>query len=573
MLKPKARKNNEFADLLDEMADILEINNVQWKPQAYRRASRAIYSSGQTIVEVYEKEGKKGLKEIDGVGDAIADHIEEWLKTGKVKKFEKLRKGTPKGLLDMMHIEGLGPKRIAVLSKKGIKSVDDLKKAVKAGKIRKIPGFGEHSEENMSKSIGMFELGNKRMLIDKAMENAEEIINYIKQNVKVEKIDYAGSLRRMKETIGDIDVLAVSEKAKDVMDAFATMPNVSRILAKGSTKSSVVLQGGVQADLRVVPKESYAAALNYFTGSKEHNVRMRQLAIKKGWKLSEYGLFDKKGKAFALKDEAALYKKFGLEYIPPELREMRGEFENKIPKLVEMKDIKGDLHMHTTYTDGINTIEEMAIAAKKRGYEYIAITDHSQKLKIVNGLSAERMKKQWKEIDQVAKKVGIKILKGTESDILKDGSLDYPEEVLKKLDIVLAGAHTGFHDSKKDNTERTITALDNKYLNILVHPTGRIQGQRMGYDIDIKKVIDEAADKKKVLELDAQPARLDLNDVNLMYAKSQGVKISIDTDAHSAAQLGFMRYGIGMARRGWLTKKDVINTMSYSQLMDLLKRA
>ncbi|MBD3263460.1 DNA polymerase/3'-5' exonuclease PolX [Candidatus Woesearchaeota archaeon] len=565
--------NRELAKMFRELALILEFKEVKWKPRAYREAAYGVEALSRDVEDVYEKEGKKGLKEIPGVGESIADHIIEYVKKGRIKKFEELRKKYPKEVTDLVDLEGLGPKSVKKLIKElDISSAKDLRKAAKEHKIKDIKGFGKKTEKNIIEALKLGEERKERMQLNIALDIAEELVEYLKKNAPLQEIDYVGSLRRMKETIGDIDILVISDKPKKVMETFTKMDKVKRVISKGTTRSSVILkEENVHVDLRVVKKSSYAAAMQYFTGSKEHSIELRKRAIKKGYKLSEYGLFKKKSdRKISCKSEKTLYKKLDLDYIPPEMRENRGEIDaaakGKLPDLVELDDINGDFHMHTKYSDGADTIETMAKAAQKKGYRYIAVADHSKSARIAGGMDEKSIKKQWKEIDRIAKKHKIKILKSAEIDILKDGSLDYPEEILKKLDIVIGGVHSNFKMSRKKMTERIVKALKNKHLNILAHPTGRLIGKRKGYDVDLAEIFKVAADEGKVLELNSQPERLDLNGMNALAAKKKGVKFCISTDSKSGDQLNLMRYGVGQARRGWLEKKDVINTYTWKKL-------
>ena len=561
--------NKEFAKLLEKAADALELMKVEWKPRAYRRAARGIENYREEIEDVYKEGGKKGLRDIPGVGDSIAMHIEEYLKTGKVAKWERLFASIPEASIQLMELKGLGPRKAAILTEKlKLRSMEDLRKAVAEGKIRRIPGFGATTEKNIMESIAQYRAGHERMLISEALPVAERIVRYLSEK-QVERVDFTGSLRRMRETIGDLDILAASGTPEKVMDEFTRMPGVRKVLSKGSTKSSVLLEGGLQVDLRVVPSGVYGAALQYFTGNKDHNVQLRRIAIKRGYKLSEYGLL--KGKeAVAGKTEEEVYRELGLSYIPPELREDRGEIEaaraGKIPELVSLDDIKGDLHIHTKYSDGLESVERMAQEAGRLGYEYMAITDHSPSERIARGLDEPRLEKQWAEIERVSKKSGMKILKGAEVDILPDGSLDYPERILEKLQVVVCSVHSGFKMSGRAMTERVIRALESRHLDILAHPSGRMIGKREGYSIDLEAVFEAAADKKKIMEVDSQGERMDLDDIHIMKAKEYGLRFSVASDAHSSGQLPLMRYGIGQARRGWLEKKDVVNAMPFPEL-------
>ena len=582
----KSLKNREIAELFYEAADILEYQQIEWKPRAYRKAAQMIENLGEDVEKIYERKGKEGLNEIPGVGEAIADHIAEYLETGKVEKFEKLKEKAPSGTVELMEIRGLGAKKMKKLADAlGIKTLLDLENAIKDHKIRRLEGFGEKSEENIAKAIEQYERGHDRINLGKALPLAEEIIAALKARcespckIDLSKIIYTGSLRRLKETIGDIDILAEAgrEEALKVMDAFVSLPEVEQVVLKGSTKSSVILKEGTSIDLRVVPPESYGAALQYFTGSKEHNIELRNIAIREGYKLSEYGLYLKNsGKQVAGKSEEEVYNKLGLAYIPPELRENRGEIksaaENALPELVEAGDIKGDLHIHTSYSEGQGSLEAMAERAESLGYEYIAITDHSRSQRIANGMEIETLKDQWKEIDKISKNFKIKILKGSEVEILRDGSLDYPEEILKELDVVVGAVHSGFSAPERKTTERMVIALENKCLDILAHPSGRLIGKREGYDVNFEKVFEAAAANRKILEINCQPSRLDLDDELILRARDFGLKFSISTDSHSVSDLVSIRYGLGQARRGWLEKEDIVNTYPYFRINEFFKK-
>ncbi|TGC09113.1 DNA polymerase/3'-5' exonuclease PolX [Methanolobus halotolerans] len=569
--------NREIADILYEAADILELNEVEWKPRAYRKAARKIEDLNEDISNIYRDRGKKGLEEIPGIGSRIADHIIEYLETGEVGKFEKLKEKSPVKTGELVEIRGLGPKKVKKLVEQlNIKTVSDLREAVEQHQIKNLTGFGEKTEKNILKSIGMFEKSHDRMQLGKAMNLAEDVITYMKEHSDLEKIDYAGSLRRMKETIGDIDMLVIASDPDRTMNTFVSMENVERVESRGVTRSTVILKGGIHVDLRVVPAESYGAAMQYFTGSKDHNIALRDLAISKGYKLSEYGLFGKVSQEKVEgESEQGIYERLGLQYIPPELRENRGEVDiarqNSLPELVTLNDIKGDLHIHTTFSEGSDSLEDVVRAAEDMSYEYIAITDHSRSRRISKGMEIEELKLQWEEIDRISGEYDVKILKGAEVDILKDGSLDYPDEVLGGLDIVVGSVHSGFESAKEEMTERIVAALENKYLNILGHPSGRLIGKREPYNADFDMIFETVADKEKILEINSHPERLDLNDKLILQAKMFGVKFSINTDSHSVPNLDFMRFGVGQARRGWLTKDDVVNTFSYNSLKKMLK--
>lgn len=571
-------KNQEIAQIFYNIADILEMKNVQWKPAAYRKAARALDSLSEPVEDVFKEGGIKALEDIPGIGERLAEKIIQYIKTGKIKEYEKLKKTLPKGLIDMMNVQGIGPKKAQKLYKElHIKSVKDLEEAAKKHRIQKLETFKEKTEENILKGIEIFKQKKGRMLLGLALPQAREIISQLKKVKGVQQVEAAGSLRRMKETIGDIDILVTSKDHEAVMDAFTKMPSVKRILAKGETKSSVWLKTGLQVDVRVLDPSSFGSALQYFTGNKDHNIKLRAIAIKKGLKLSEYGLFTKKGnKKVAGKTEEEVYKKLGLPYIEPELRESMSEIDaakqKKLPYLVTLKDIKGDLHIHTNYSDGVNTVKEVAEACRKLGYDYMCVADHSKSTTIAHGLSEKQVDKQIDEIKKLNKKLrGIKVLTGTEVDILEDGSLDFPDKILKKLDVVTASVHRKFKMSKKQMTERIIKAMSNDNVDIIGHPTGRLIGKREGYDLDFDKLFKAAKDTKTILEINSQPDRLDLNGYLVKEAVSKGVKLAVVTDAHSLVQLNFMELGVAMARRGWCEKKDVINTLPLPKLLKQLK--
>ena len=569
-------KNREVAELFFEMADILEMLGVDWKPNAYRKAARSVETLSEPIEKVYARGGIKALLEIPGVGQGLADKIEEFLKTGKVKEFEKLSGRIPKGVEEMMHVPGLGPKKVMRLYKKlKIVGLDQLKKAALAGKLRKLEGFGSKSEQDILRGLEIVKKGAERKLLGIALPLAREIAGRLLRVDGVKMAEPAGSLRRMRESVGDIDVLVISSKPSKVMDVFTTMPEVQTVLAKGPTKSTVILKDGVQADVRVLEEKSFGAAMQYFIGSKEHNVALRQIAIKKGLKLSEYGLF-KKDRYVCGRTEKEVYAKLGLPVIPYELRENQGEIEaalkGKLPDLIPYDAMKGDLHMHTKWSDGLHTVEQMARAAEQRGYKYIAVTDHSKSERIANGMDEKRLLLYLKELGRIQDRVKIRVLKGAEVDILPDGSLDYDNKYLKQLDVVLAAVHSRFKSSRQEMTTRILRAFDNPYVNVFVHPTGRLIGQREPYDFDFEKVAKAAKERGIALEVDAYPSRLDLKDLHVKAAVEMGCKISIDTDSHSVEHLRFMELGIAQARRGWAEAKDVINTWPLQKLERFLRR-
>jgi len=564
--------NLEIAKLFYEIADILELKNVEWKPRAYRKAAQVLESLSKDVQEIYENNGRKGLLEIPSVGKALADKIIEYLETKKIKEYEKLKASLPKGLYELMDIMGLGPKKIKELySKLKIENLKDLEKAIKQHKISKLERFGEKSEENILKAIELHKKGKGRFLLGQALPIAEHIFNELSKLKEVHKINIGGSLRRMQETVGDIDFLITSDNPKKVIDFFTRLPEVSRIIAKGETKSTVILKQGMQTDLRVLDDESYAGALQYFTGNKEHNIIMRNIAIKKGMKLSEYGLFYKKNnKRIPLKNEEELYNKLGLKYIEPELRQNNNEIEfsrdNKLPKLINYDEIKGDLHVHTNYSDGKNTIIEMINAARKLNYKYIAITDHSKARAISNGLNEERVLEQIKEIKKIRSKFkDITIFTGIEIDIKGNGDLDLDKDVLKKLDIVIGSIHSAFKLNKEDMTKRLIKAFDTGLINIFGHPTTRIINFREEIQFDFNKIFNVCKENNIALEINSFPERLDLKDLYIKEAVKNKNKLIIDTDAHHVDHYGLIRYGIAQARRGWATSKDIINTCNLKE--------
>ncbi len=569
-------KNREIAELFVEMADVLEMLGVDWKPNAYRKAARSFETLNEPVEKLYAEGGVKALLEIPGIGQGLADKIEEFLKTGRVKEFEKLSKKIPDGVEEMMHVPGLGPKKVMRLYKKlKIAGLEQLKKAALAGKLRKLEGFGQKSEQDILRGLEIVKKGAERKLLGIALPLAREIAERLLRVDGVSRAEPAGSLRRMKESVGDIDVLVISSKPAKVMDVFTTMPEVQTVLAKGPTKSTVILKDGVQADVRVLEEKSFGAAMQYFIGSKEHNVVLRQIAIKKGLKLSEYGLF-KKDRYVCGRTEKEVYAKLGLPLIPYELRENQGEIEaalkGKLPDLIPYDAMKGDLHMHTKWSDGLHSVEQMARAAEQRGYKYIAITDHSKSERIANGMDEKRLLQYLRELDKVQDEFKIRILKGAEVDILPDGSLDYDDKYLKQLDIVLAAVHSRFKSSRQDMTTRILKAFENPYVNVFAHPTGRLIGQREPYDFDFEKVAKAAKERGIALEVDAYPSRLDLKDLHVKAAVELGCKISIDTDSHSVEHLRFMELGIAQARRGWAEAKDVINTWPLNKLEKFLRR-
>ena len=570
-------KNYEVAELLRNIAQLLEIKNeLVFKIRAYEKAALVIENLDENIEDVWKK-GK--LDDIPGVGEALTEKIGEFLETGKLGYYEKLKKQVPVDMEELGRIAGLGPKTIMKLYKRlGVKNIKDLEKAAKHKKIEDIEGLGPTVEENILKSIKFARTAGNRFLLGPALDIAEEIKSRLRKFKEVNKVEVAGSLRRMKETVGDIDILITSKSPSKVMDFFTKMDDVEQVLAKGTTKSSVRLREGLQADLRVLPEKIYGAALLYFTGSKQHNIVLRKIAIKKRMKLSEYGVFSKRTKKFlAGKTEEECYKKLGLRYIEPEIREEDGEIElaakGKLPRLIGYNELKGDLQMHTKYSDGNNSIMEMAQAAKKLGHEYICITDHvGEKFKIVNALNEKRIKKQRKEIDKANKQLrNFTILQGGEVNIKDDGSLDMENSVLKGLDIVLGAIHSGFKNPREKITRRIVKAMENPHVDIIAHPSGRLINQRPAIELELDKILAKAKQTNTILEINAYPERLDLKDAHVRAAVRANVRLSIGTDSHDADQLRNYKLGIATARRGRAGKKDIINTYSVKDMLRLLK--
>ncbi len=566
-------KNLQIAKILNEIADILEMQDVEFKPRAYRKAARTVESLSKPIEEVYEE---NKLEELSGVGKSIAEKIAEIIETGKSQYLENLKKQMPADVEALTSIEGMGPKSVKKLYEKlKIKTLDDLARAAEQHEIREIKGFGPKTEKNILEHLELARRGKERILLGFALPIANEIKEWLKKEESVSQIEVTGSLRRMKETIGDIDILVSSTKPKKVADFFVAMENIREVLGKGVTKSSVILKNNIRVDLRIVKENAFGSALMYFTGSKDHNIELRKIAINKSYKLNEYGLF-KKNRQIAGKTEAEVYGKLGMDWIAPELRENRGEIEaaqkHKLPKLLEYDAIKGDLQVHTKWTDGENTIEEMAEAAKALGYSYICITDHYSKMVIAGGLNDKQIRQEMTEIERINEELeDIRVLKGAEVDIDADGSLQAKESVLKELDIVIASVHSNFNQSKNEMTKRLITAMESGYVNILGHPTGRKIKTKKSYLIDMEKLFEASKQTDTFLEINAFPERLDLDDFHAQAAKEAGCKLVIDTDAHNKEHLKYMQLGIAVARRGWLEKEDVVNTLPLKDLIKILK--
>ena len=584
-------ENVEIAHLLSKYADLLEIQGEgRFRVLAYRNAARTIESLSQPVAQLIA-EGKdlKTLK-LPGVGERMAEHIEEIIETGTLQALKVLRKEIPATLDELLEVEGLGPKRTKQLYLKlGISSIKQLEQAIASGKVESLPGFGKKSVEKIRQAIQNLAKRPKRFKLLDADQLVRSLIEYLREGGNIEQLEVAGSYRRRMETVGDIDILAASDNAKPVMQRFQTYPEVERVIAAGTTRGTVILRSGLQVDLRILPQRSYGAALHYFTGSKAHNIAVRTLGVERGLRISEYGIFrvpkGKKAEEVGIEEgeriggatEQDVFRSVDLDWVPPELREDRGEIQaaqkHMLPDLIALDDIRGDLHLHSKWTDGNSTILEMVRACKERGYQYCAITDHSKAVRVAGGLNAEGFKRQREEIEQAREKVpGITVFTGCEVDILPDGSLDLPDDLLDKLEVVVAAVHSKMDMPQSEMTKRVLQALAHPAVNILAHPTGRLINQREPFAIDLERIFHAAKEHDMAVELNAQPDRLDLNDRHLLRAREIGVKIAISTDAHSTGQLQFMSYGIGQARRGWLEKRHVLNAMTRTQLEIWLKR-
>jgi DNA polymerase (family 10) len=566
-------KNQEIADLYKSLADILEITGEGvFRVNAYRRAARIIEDLSSDVADLVES-GE--LLKIPGIGKGTADGVAEYLETGSMGRYDEARKSIPKGLVELLLVPGLGPKTIGLLWKElDVRSLKGLKRLLRGKKILELPGIGPKKVDNIEAGIRVYESRSGRLTLGAVLPPALATVDDLREATGIEDITLAGSIRRWRETIGDVDILALSSDPGPVVEAFTTLPRVAEVLAAGSTKASVRTKDGLQIDLRVVPGDAYGAALSYFTGSQAHNVRLRGLSQSKGLKLNEYGLY-RGERRVAGRTEEAIYKKLGMQYVPPELREDRGEveaaLEKELPELLELGDIRGDLHVHSDYSDGHSTIEEVARAAKAMGYKYVSINDHSHSLGVAHGLTVERLHQQMEEIAEVNGRVrGMTVLTGTEVDILSDGSLDFPDETLEKLDIVVASVHSGFQQSRDKITGRILSAIENPHVDIIGHPTGRLLGSRPAYDVDLEQVMAAASEHNTALEINSHHERLDLNDVNSRRASEMGVRVAISTDSHHPDQMWMMELGVRTARRGWLGRGDVLNAMPLGALRKAL---
>lgn len=564
-------KNQEIAKIFNDIADILEIKNENpFRIRAYRRAAQNIDGLAEDIAGIQEAK----LKEIPGIGHDLADKIREYVNTGHLKFYDELKKEIPAGLVEMLSVPGLGPKTAKMLfDRLKISSVDQLEKLAKKGGLRGLPGIQAKTEENILKGIAMIKRRTDRYPIGRVMPVAEDLLKKFMETAPVKRVSITGSLRRWKDTVKDIDILATAKDSKRVMQAFVRLPQVKDIVMSGPTKSSIITHEGIQVDLRVVEDDSFGAALAYFTGSKAHNIKLREMAVKNGLKINEYGIFDSNtGKKIGGKREEDVYRALGIAFVPPELREDMGEVEaavnGRLPLLIKLSDIRGDLHVHSEYSDGSHDIGELIDIAKEKAYEYIAITDHSKGLGIAKGMSIDKILEQNKKINALNKRLkSFKVLSGVEVDIRSDCTVDYPDEVLRKLDIVVASIHSGFRQSEEQITRRLVSAMRNPFVSVIAHPTGRLIGERDAYDVDMEDVLKTAKETGTAIEINAYPPRLDLSDVYIRKAKEMGVSLVVSTDAHVASQFDYMRYGVSIARRGWLEKKDVLNTCPYNVLL------
>jgi DNA polymerase (family 10) len=568
--------NADIAAQFNRMAELLEIEGANpFRVRAYRRAAATIEDLPESISKMLA-EGRD-LSELPGIGEDLAGKIEEICKSGHLAALEQVEARTPSTLAALTAIPGLGPKRVHVLHEKlHIKSIDDLAKAAKAGKLRRLPRFGAAMEAKLLEEIGKGRQTEHRFKISTAEDFATGLTDYLKTLPGIGQAVVAGSFRRRKETVGDLDILVTAKKGTAAIEHFVQYDEVEEVTAKGTTRATVILRAGIQVDLRVVPEASYGAALHYFTGSKDHNIAVRRIAQAKGLKVNEYGIF-RGSKRIGGRTEEEVFKVAGLPYIEPELREDHGEIEaaakHKLPKLVTLADIQGDLHVHTRASDGKSNLREMAEAAKDAGYKYLAITDHSKHATIAHGLDAKRLSAELDQIDRLNDELsGIELIKSCEVDILADGKLDLPASILKRLEFTVCAVHYRFDLDLEAQTERIVRAMDNPYFNILAHPTGRLLGERPGYAVDLERVMRAAKERGCFLEVNGHPSRLDLDDVHCRAAKEMGLKLAITTDAHSTVGMSAMRFGVDQARRGWLEAEDVLNTRPLKELRKLLKR-
>jgi len=568
--------NSEVATIFNQVADLLEIEGAnQFRVRAYRNAAHTVSTLSKSVSDMVE--AGEDLSELPDIGQDLAEKIGEIVDTGGLAQLEEIKGRTPPELAKMLKIAGLGPKRVAQIHQElGVNNLSELQEAAREGKIRDLDGFGEKTEQKILSELEHEQPEKERTLISVAEELVGPLVDYLRDIEGVQEVEVAGSYRRRKETVGDLDILATGDNGARIIKGFVEYEDVEEVTSQGETRSTVILRSGIQVDLRVVPQKSYGAALLYFTGSKSHSVALRDMALDRDLKLNEYGLFEGE-EPIARETEKEIYQALDLAYIMPELRERRGEIEaaqeDGLPQLVSIKDLRGDLQCHTKASDGHATLEEIAQAAQDLGYEYLAITDHSQHVAVTQGLNVDALAKQIDEIDRLNQQwEGFRVLSSIEVDILADGSLDLPDDILEKLDLTVCSIHSRFNLSREKQTERIIRAMDNPHFSILAHPTGRLIGDRDPYEVDMERVIQAAVERGCFLEVNAHPMRLDLNDVYCKTAKEMGLKLAISTDAHRVDELKHMRFGVGQARRGWLEPDDVLNTRGWEELKKLLRR-
>jgi len=577
-------ENIEIAQVLDELADLLEIRGSNpFRIRAYRNAVRTVKGQTRSLRQMLE-EGED-LTELPAIGKDMASHIQEIVETGSLGRLDDLAREVPRSLVELVKLDGVGPKKAKKLWEElDVTTVDGLEAELEKGTVQKLEGFGAKTVEKIADAIESYRAQTGRFRLDTVDELIRPLVEYMREAPGVERLEVAGSYRRRKETVGDVDLLAQAEgSGAEVVTYFTEYGSVEKVVNEGDTKGSVVLRSGLEVDLRVIPAESFGAAMHYFTGSKEHNVRVRQLAQRKGLKVNEWGVFrvddvaEEEGERVGGAEEEDVFRAVGLPWVPPVLREDRGEFDlgekGEVPRLVQMDDIRADLHMHSTWSDGKQSIEEMALSCRERGYEYMVVTDHSPALSMVQGLTAERARQQWEEVDGVNERVdGITVLRGMEVDILKDGSLDMDDDILEELDVVLIAIHSLMDMDRSTMTDRVLKAMEHPCVDLLVHPTGRLLGRRDAYPIDVEAVLQAARDLDVAVEINANPHRLDLNDVHVHRARELGVPVAINTDAHSTNGLDNLGYGLDQGRRGWLGPDDVLNTRSLDAFRTWLDR-
>ena len=572
-------QNQEIAEIFRNIATILELKGDNpFRIRAYQKAAQNIESLSRNLKDLVVNDA---LQNVPGIGKDLSEKIKEIIKTGKLKRYEQLKRSIPAGLVEMLKIPGLGPKTVRLFyDKLKISNINALKKAARKGKLKGLPGIKDKIEYNILKGIELINSGKQRMPLYEAMETANRFIDFLLGLKDVAIAEVAGSLRRKRETVKDIDILVISSKPSKVMDSFVKFDNVKKIIVKGPTKSSVMAKQGIQVDLRIVDKESFGSALMYFTGSKDFNITLRQFAVRRGYKINEYGIFkinNSKETKIAGETEEEIFDLFNMQHIPATLRENRGEFElalkHNLPGIIDISDLKGDFHVHSKYSDGKNSLPELAKIGKEKGYQYMGICDHSQSLRVANGLDKKAVFKKINEINRINKKFSdFILLAGSEVDILSDGSLDYPDKILKEFDLVIAAIHSGFKQSKKQLTSRIISAVKNKHVNIIAHPTGRLFGARPPYEIEIDEILSACLDYNVAMEINSYPQRLDLNDINCRKAKEKRVKLAIGTDAHILHELDLVKLGVFTAQRGWLEKDDIINTLEVEDLLKWLHK-